>query len=125
MPEFHHSRIKGITANALIYWDEQDQEVCIDFSECRSNWVHYVNASDSFEGNNRSIETTNCVGCRDAFANPMYIEFYTVPRTRFVFPYKKNIIEQLRSLNSGKAYAFFKEINNLLMKNGWSTFDLG
>lgn len=125
MPEFHHSRIKGITINGLSYMDDQDKEVYIVFSECRSNWVNYVNASNSFEGNNRSIESTNCVGWRDAFAIPMYIEFFTVPRARFVYPYRRNFIEKLRNLNSGKAYALFKETNSLLKRHGWNTFDMG
>ncbi|WP_201008379.1 hypothetical protein [Paenibacillus glycanilyticus] len=105
--------------------DDQDREVFIDFSECKNNWVNYANESDSFEGNHRSVESTNCVGFRDAFADPMYIEFCTVPWTRFVYPYKKNFIEKLRKLSSGKAYVLFKETNDLIKKYGWSTFDMG
>ncbi|WP_116190828.1 hypothetical protein [Paenibacillus taihuensis] len=122
-PEFHHSRIKVINTDGLSYLDDQDREIYIDFAECRNNWVNYLNASDSYEGDNRSIELTKCVGWRDAFAIPMYIEFFTVPRTRFVYPY--SFIEKLRKLNSGRAYAHFKETANLIKRNGWSTFDMG
>ncbi|GMK48852.1 hypothetical protein PghCCS26_59820 [Paenibacillus glycanilyticus] len=105
--------------------DDLDKEIFIDFFECKNNWVNFANESDSFEGNHRSAESTNCVGFRDAFADPMYIEFCTVPRTRFVYPYRKNFIEKLRKLSSGKAYVLFKETNDLIEKYGWCTFDMG
>ncbi|NIK68644.1 hypothetical protein EV294_102355 [Paenibacillus sp. BK033] len=121
----HHSRIKNITSCGLAYFNDQHAEVLIDFMECRKNGVLYLNRSDLFEGEDRSIHSSSCVGLRDAFDNPMYIELFTEPRTRFVYPYRSSFLKIIGNLRSRRAYAQFRKTNDSLTKHGWTTLDLG
>lgn len=121
----HHSRIKNITTNGLSYIDDQHEEVFIDFNECSRNWVHYLNSSELFEGEGRSINSTSCVGWRDAFDNPMYVELFTEPRTRFVYPYGKSFLKRIENMRSRRVYTHFRETNDSIIKHGWTTFDRG
>lgn len=125
MNVYHHKRIKGISKTGLTYLNELNQEVVIDFDECRSNWVKYVNSSGDFETTILSPDRNTCVGWRDAFDNPMYIEFFNEPRTRFIYPYKRNLYEWIRNLHGMRAYRHYRKTCTELEENGWSTFDLG
>jgi hypothetical protein len=121
----HHSVIISIDKIRLIYTDFEGNQAQIRFDECRKNWVNYANSSTEFEKPDLKEEETCCVGWRDAFDKTPYIEFFTEPRARFVFPYKRTFYEWFRKLHSRKGYKYFRATCNELEAHGWSTFDLG
>ena len=122
---YHHSRILNISKTGLSFFDGHDQMILIDFEECRNNWVNYINSSEDSETIDLSPDQSVCIGRRDAFEKPIYIELFTNPRTRFIYPYKRNIFEWIRNTHGMKAYKYFRKTCIELEENGWTTFDLG
>jgi hypothetical protein len=119
--EHHYSSIISINNKGLAYKDSIHNLLFIDFSECRKSWVRYVNSSQEFSNQHIREEETRCVGWRDAFDKSPYIEFFTEPRIRFVFPDKRI----LKVWYLKKGYKKFRETCVKIEKEGWSTFDLG
>ncbi|MFC4777149.1 hypothetical protein ACFO9Q_10185 [Paenibacillus sp. GCM10023252] len=121
----HHNRILKILNNGLLYLDENSSETFIDFEVCRRNWITYINKSEDFEITELTEEETKTIGWRDAFNKPIYIEFFSEPRTRFIYPYRRNLYEWIRNRHGMKAYKFFRKTCISIEENGWTTFDLG
>jgi hypothetical protein len=122
---YHLSRIKTINEKELTYIDHTNVEKNIDFYECRKNWIHYMNNSNEYTISNLTENDTVCVAWRDAFHNPPYIEFFTDPKIRFIFPYKRSFYEWVRNLHSSQGYNYFRRTCIEIENNGWSTYDLG
>lgn len=122
--EYHHSRIIKMSTKELIFLDLNDEEKHINFCECRNNWVQYINNSEITK-NDLSEYHSRCVAWRDAFSKPPYIEFFTEPKTKFIYPYKRTIFERIRKTRSNKGYKIFRKTCRELENYGWTTFDLG
>jgi hypothetical protein len=98
----------------------------IDFEVCRKNWVDFVNSSDDFEGSNLTAEKSNCVGWRDYFDDPRYIEIFADIRVKVIFPRKMKLINKLLHYRlATKDQKEFHELQFKINKVGWKTFDLG
>lgn len=122
---YNHRRIMEINAEELKYKDDNNQIISIDFIECRRNWVKYINNSEDFDVTDLTEEKTNCVGWRDIFDKPPYIEFFSEPRIRFNFNDRRTLYEWLRKRNSSKGKEYFRKLQFKINENGWKTFDLG
>lgn len=120
----HHRQIERITSDALFYKNEQGCQQRIDFEACRNGWVDFVNRSEEFAVTDLKPEQTRTVAWRDITDEPAYIEFFTEPRTRFIFPYKRTLLEWMLPMYSSKKYRYFSEISNAIARRGWQTFDL-
>lgn len=116
---YSKSREVSFSGEGITYRDENNTEVFIDFGACRANWVSYVNNSNEFESRNISENDTKCVALRDICGNPPYIEFFSEPRTRFVFLLSR--LDQL--FRRGKVNREFLEMQDAIRKAGWSSFD--
>ena len=116
---------KIIYYDDIRYLDKNDEVSLIDFHICKKNWFDYVSSSKDFDIKDLSFEKSNGIGQRDAFKNPLYIECFSDPKIKIIFPYKKNVLEKLFKLNSKKAYSNFRKITDEIFSNGWGTLDLG
>ncbi|MDQ0887857.1 hypothetical protein QFZ81_002945 [Paenibacillus sp. V4I9] len=125
MNKILHQSMISINKAGLVFTDVDGNQVRIQFDDCRKNWVNYVNRSTEFDTSDLKEEETNCVGWRDAFDKVPYIEFFSEPKTRFLFPYRRTFYEWFRNMHSRKGYKHFRNMCNQLKENGWSTFDLG
>jgi hypothetical protein len=123
--EYHYSSIKVINTRELIFIDQNHEEKHIHFTECRDNWITYVNHSHEYATNNLTRNDTVCVAWRNAFSKPRYIEFFTEPKTKFIYPPKKALYEWMRKFCSDSGYKAFRKTCIDLENNGWTTFDLG
>lgn len=123
--KFHHSKITSISYKGLKYVDNNNEEMLIDFHECRKNWVKYMNTSEYFEASKLKEDDTVCVAWRDAFHEPPYIEFFSEPKIQFIYPYKRTFYEWIRNMSSYEGYWYFRETCIEIERYGWTTFDLG
>lgn len=109
--------IKSVTSKGISYCDETGEEKFIDFEECNKNWIQYRKRTEKLDDekltNIKSID--KCVGQRDICANPMFIEFFTRPFTRFEF---KDFTD---NINPKEA---FSNLQNDIASVGWRTLDL-
>lgn len=106
-------QIKSVNQVAIEYLDEQGETQFINLQSCYENWLGMQQSRiDPYydERSKQIAEEWKCVGQRDRFANPPYIEFFTTPITRFEF----------KSPEEG-----FHELRRKLEKVGWRTSDLG
>ena len=122
---YSHRRIIEVTSKELLYNDNNDQIRNIDFYECRKNWVKYIHESNDFEVNDLTEEKTNCVGWRDIFDKPPYIEFFCEPKIKFIFNERRTLFEWLINKNSSKSNKYFIKLQYEINEKGWKTFDLG
>jgi hypothetical protein len=122
---YHHKNIINIGNLGLEFVNSSGENHFIDFNECKVNWIEYVNTSGQFSGGTSfKVEESVCVGWRDICSKPSYIEFFTKPRLRFIFPYKRTLVEKLFNTYSKKEYREFSKLQQQIIENGWSTFDL-
>lgn len=120
---FHHSKIKEVFADGFYYYGYKEQIQYINFRECRMHWVRYVNESPDFEQTDLEETSTKIVGWRDPSARPLYIEFFTEPRTRFTFEYRKNFWEWLLGKPAKREIREYIAMVETLVKHGWQTYD--
>ncbi|OHD11633.1 MAG: hypothetical protein A2086_17115 [Spirochaetes bacterium GWD1_27_9] len=130
MEVFNISSIKKIDKQNIIYINSNNQKSKIDLNKCRRNWVSFINRSDNFvdsEGNSVKIteEQSNCVGRRDWFSEKPYYEFFSDSIIRFEIITKKIFFDYFKKYWKQKYYNEFRYIEEELVKNGWTTFDLG
>ncbi len=118
---FHHRNIIEIFADGFYYYGYNEQKCYINFRECRSNWVRYVNESPDFPETDLEDTATKIVGWRAP--SELYVEFFSEPRTRFVFTYKRNFWEWLLGKPSAKAIRAYIELTEELIKLGWRMHD--
>lgn len=118
---YHKKTILTINEQGVHYLNEQDIEQFIDFNICRKNWVLFVSSGEDFKGKNITEDDTNCVGQRDMFNIPPYIEFFTNPRTRFEF--SEGWLDQL--FHRQKHHSDFLKFQQAISNAGWATFDMG
>lgn len=111
--EYHHDRIQGIEREGLLYIDDEGRERTIDFEACRRNWMVHSGQSES-----------RCIAWRDNRSEPPYIEFFSDPKIRFTFPYKRTWREKWRRRPSELGERYFKATVEALNREGWTTFDL-
>lgn len=124
------SDIKEITSEYIIYYEHDHSEKMIDLLECSKNWVEHFNSHHymTWEGDPApkiTIETNNCVGERDWFAEKPYFEFFSSPKIRFELHPKKRIRDYFNKYWRGRYHEEFGHIVAELKKAGWVTFDLG
>jgi hypothetical protein len=123
--DYHHSSIVKIDTEKIYYKDKDNVVQTIDFYECRKNWVRHLNESDDFQVTNLAEDETRCVGWRDIFHSPSYIEFFSEPRIRFVFHDRRSILEWVKGRKSSKGRRHFLSIQYKIKEAGWTTYDLG
>lgn len=122
---YHHKNIVRIEQVGIEYTDSYGENHFINFNECKDNWVIYVNNSGQFSGGtNFKEEESLCVGWRDICGNPAFIEFFSNPRVKFIFPYEKTIIEKLTKTYCRKNYKEFTKMQLQIIECGWTTYDL-
>ena len=120
---FHHSSIKEIFGDGFYYFGYNEKIEYINFRDCRMHWVRYVNESPAFPETDLEDTHTKIVGWRDPSAQPLYIEFFTEPRTRFVFTYRKNFWEGLLGKPAKREVKEYIALVEKLVKQGWQTYD--
>lgn len=126
------SDIKEITANKIIYIDNQVEKEII-LKDCAINYANEYNSHIedyiTWQGNPApplKIEENRCVGERDWFADEPYFLFFSNPKVRFEIRYKKSFIDGLiRDYSKQKYYHQFLKIQMELQQFNWYTFDLG
>lgn len=106
-------KIINITKEKLEYLNENNEKCYICFSECNNNWINYRLKTEPNNHNNFSElkRKDNCVGQRNSDANPIFIEFFTQPFTKFIFEGKD-------------AKEEYNKIRDSIFKNDWNTLDL-
>jgi hypothetical protein len=72
----HFRQIIEVNNIEILYKGNDNLLKTINFDECRRNWVNFVNSSDDFEISNLTVENSYCVGWRDYFDDPRYIELF-------------------------------------------------
>jgi hypothetical protein len=89
----------------------------VDFETCRQNFTKWLQLENNLteEERNKLELQTRCVAIRDAFEDPKYIEFFSVPRIRIEF--KKRLFKD--------DYKEFRKLISMLNEVGWKTFDMG
>ncbi len=105
--------IHSITKEGIEYTDEGGNPQYIDFETCYNNWLERESQRQDpyYDDRARKIaQEWRCVGQRDRYANPPYIELFTEPVTRFEF----------KSPEGG-----FHDLRLRIEKAGWRTSDLG
>jgi hypothetical protein len=123
--KYQKNTVVKIDVNGMVYLNGDGYEKYIDFMECRKNWLDYVKESGEFpESNLRNLEDSVCVAWRDVMGKPAYIEFFTSPRTRFIFTSRRSILDILLFRKSQAWVKDFHEVQLLIGRIGWSTFDL-
>jgi hypothetical protein len=110
-------KIISITTEGLTYQDKEGHTGFINFEECKKNFSKWLQEENELtdEETNELEKRTRCVAVRDAFEDPKYIEFFTVPRVRFEF---------FKSLFKDD-YKEFRALDFKIKEVGWKTFDLG
>ncbi|MBL8134104.1 MAG: hypothetical protein JNL42_19745 [Anaerolineae bacterium] len=104
-------QIEQVTHEGIEYIDEEGKLQRLDFQSCYENWyaLQTGRTDPYFDERSRQIAVEwKCVGQRNRFADPPYIEFFTNPITRFEF-------------NSPEG---FHELRRKVEKAGWRTSDL-
>ncbi len=122
--ECHHDRILCMGKDGLTYLAHNNNKVTICFKECRENWIKYLNEYEDFI-DKRYEEETICVGWRNLFSQPSYVELFTDPHLRFIFLYERTLWERLTKRSSRKKISNFLYLQNRINECGWTTFDLG
>ena len=122
---FTPTTIQKCTPTGITYRDATGSVCSFSFAECVPNWVNYVNASEQLQATTITEQTSDCVGWRDFFANPPYIEFFTEPRTRFEFHKPQSWFEWLRFPNARHWREDFLELQHEISAAGWKSYDLG
>ena len=95
--------VVDIDKNGILYINATDEEILIDFNKCQSN--HLDTIKEEYQD---FVRKTKSVGRRNLAENPLFIELYTDPITRFEF----------NSTDDG--HDFWHRIR----KSGWRTSDL-
>jgi hypothetical protein len=99
---FDKGRILSVTQQGIEYRDDDGRDCLIDFDACGGHSPH------------------RHVGYRDCSPSPPFFEFWTEPRTRFVF--RAAAAEVGPGL--GDWYKDFRWLEEQLWKAGWATIDL-
>lgn len=103
MQIYSYGDIKKITPKGIY----MKNGVCIHFSECLFNARRYL-----------KNETTTCVAERDITAAPPYYAFFTDMGTIIQFNMHDRLFEK------DKNYDDFRQLQLLLQKMGFTTYDL-
>ncbi|MBB6214121.1 hypothetical protein HNQ80_000190 [Anaerosolibacter carboniphilus] len=109
--------IKSITSKGINYSDEAGEEKFIDFEECNENWIQYRKRTEKLDDEKLANIKNNdkCIGQRDICANPIFIEFFTRPFTRFEFKESDEYPDPKEAFNC---------LQNEIILAGWKTLDL-
>lgn len=116
-----------MTNDGLSYVDDAGQVCLIRFTECRRNWVDFVNRSAEFPETNLTEAETKCVAWRDIIGRPgapSYIEFFASPRIRFEFHLGGTRLNRFLRNSRAKEQRHFREIASAIVAYGWTTFDM-
>jgi hypothetical protein len=106
-------QIKNVTREGIDYIDDEGTFQHLDFQSCYDNWYMLQSSRTDpyYDERSRQIaKEWKCVGHRDRYASPPYIEFFTNPLIRFEF----------NSPEEG-----FHELRRKVEKAGWRISDLG
>ena len=103
MQIYSYSDIKEIAQDGIY----MKNGICIYFDECISNSRKYLNN-----------ETSTCVAERDITANPPYFAFYTEIGEIIQFNAHKGLFAKKKN------YYEFRQLQLLLQKMGFTTYDL-
>ncbi|MEL7597266.1 MAG: hypothetical protein AAGU01_03585 [Clostridiaceae bacterium] len=109
--------IKSITEQGIHYADEDGKVCFVSFAECNENWIQYRKRVEQLNDDQviKLKESSRCVGQRDICANPMFIEFFTRPFTRFEFN---------QTSDDQDPKIAFTELKNQILSYGWTTLDM-
>jgi hypothetical protein len=122
---YRSTTIVALDRDGLTYRDSAGREHVIDFTDCRRNWLHYVQTSGDFpDATLCSLDDTTGVAWRDVTGRPAYIEFFTEPRTRFVFTSRRSLLDRLLFQRSSAWIAEFHALQLRIGRAGWTSFDL-
>src|SRR5579871_3990594 len=109
------SHIRGVTAQGVIYVDDSEEEVFIDFAKCYENYVNISLNSEMWERHKQLNNQTDAdwdryvervkrwreVGRRNGLTPPWadgpFIEFHTEPPVRFKFASHDEIFTEVLS----------------------------
>jgi hypothetical protein len=117
---YSKKRIASITKQGIDYIDESGEKFFIDFDICRKNWVIYVREGDEFGHKEITEAETTCVGWRNIIGHPPFIEFFTIPRTRFEF--SQTLFDRI--FRRRGLIRNFQAFQKAIWDAGWSTLDL-
>lgn len=121
---FTTSTVLDVTTQGLQYLDDTGTGQFIDFPACRHTWVSYVNTSPDFTATNLTEHETSCVAWCDAGAAPLYIEFFTEPRTRFEFFAPRTLLERLVRRPGYGWSRHVRDLHQRIIEVGWTAYDL-
>jgi hypothetical protein len=112
-----NKKIISITQERLRFETSENKVFFVDFNKCRIGFSKFLQKeNDLTEEERLELEQrTKCVALRDAFAEPMYIEFFSDPPVRFIF--NMRIFKE--------PYREFIRLDNTIIETGWKKFDMG
>lgn len=125
---FDIEKLKKLDNESLVYLLGTDELIDIQFEVCRKNWVNFVNFSDFFNRDTVLKENdSRCVGWCDITDEYPFIEFFSAPKTRFLF--KRKSVQKFNFLNlfSNRSINHRQAFLNMqlsVQKTGWTLFDL-
>ena len=109
-------KIIQITHSGIEYVDSTGNNHFIDFEVCKENWNNYSLESQDFEFSDTfDVQKSRCIGRRNSLGNPLFIEFFTEPITRFEFRY---------TFFRRKAMKAYFALYQAIIKAGWQLFDM-
>ncbi len=120
---FHHANITEMFADGFYYHGYNEKKGYINFRECRMHWVKFVNESADFAETALQETDTKVVGWCDASGPMLYVEFFSEPRTRFEFDYRRNLWEWLLGRPAKRSIKEYIELMERLIKLGWKLHD--
>lgn len=104
MKEYNYSDIVSFDEIGILFLDG----VFVEFEECRNEWAYE---------NNISANHTMCVASRFFERNEMWFIFYSKEKIKLKFIFK-GILKNIKSRKK------FKEVQMLLHKYGYTTYDM-
>jgi hypothetical protein len=118
--KFTDNTLQHIDYNGMGFVDDSGQSHHVDFKICRKNWAAWANVN--LERSMDFPEDFNCIGNRDAWGKPTYIEIFSNPHIRFQFiPTWRQRIFDRRFVPQTQNYS---HLRNKIFQLGLSTFDM-
>ncbi|MBX3081601.1 MAG: hypothetical protein KF716_08175 [Anaerolineae bacterium] len=98
------NNIQNVSGIGIEYVDDEGNLKFIDFHACYRSYLKMHYGDEFTEMDLPEFERTSykCVGQRDLFTNPPYIELFTDPPTRFEFSSKDGFYELQRQIHKAR-----------------------
>jgi hypothetical protein len=116
--KFTDQTLRHIDYDGMDFVDDSGQLHHVEFKVCRKNWVVWANAN--LERKQEIPEDFNCIGNRDAWGQPTYIEIFSAPHVRFEFISKWH----QRIFKHHAIPQNYHHLRNKIFQLGLSTFDM-